>query len=330
MKFGIAIFPTDRSIGVGELVREVEERGFESFWVPEHTHIPVSRRSPWPGGSELPEHYSRTLDPFVALTVAAEHSSRLLLGFGILLLVERDPIITAKAVASLDLISRGRVIFGIGGGWNLEEMENHGTDPAHRFGVLRERVEAMRAIWTEEEASYHGRYVDFDPIWSWPKPVQDPLPIYVGGNTEHTLKRVIEFGDGWIPNAGRSRLVDQVPEFRRLCAESGRGHLPVTVYGTRPTAEAIAELSHQHDPERGGEEKGGEDPRVERAAAQRGGDRRHGGGDHRALEGADHQPEDHCGCGDLPAARPLHGSKDTACGAIPNSHFGHAFHAGTA
>src|ERR1700694_328749 len=129
MKFGIAIFPTDRSIGVGELVREGEERGFESFWVPEHTHIPVSRRSPWPGGSELPEHYSRTLDPFVALTVAAEHSSRLLLGFGILLLVERDPIITAKAVASLDLISRGRVIFGIGGGWNLEEMENHGTDP---------------------------------------------------------------------------------------------------------------------------------------------------------------------------------------------------------
>ena len=241
MKFGIAIFPTDRSIGVGELVREVEERGFESFWVPEHTHIPVSRRSPWPGGSELPEHYSRTLDPFVALTVAAEHSSRLLLGFGILLLVERDPIITAKAVASLDLISRGRVIFGIGGGWNLEEMENHGTVPKLRWRLLRERMLAMREIWTKEEAEFHGEFVDFDPIWSWPKPIQSPLPVYIGGNTEHTLKRVIAYGDGWIPNAGRSRLVAQIPEFRRLCEESGRGHLPLTVYGTRPTPEAIAD-----------------------------------------------------------------------------------------
>jgi probable F420-dependent oxidoreductase len=241
MKFGIAIFPTDLSIGVGELVREVEDRGFESFWVPEHTHIPVSRRSPYPGGTELPEYYKRTLDPFVALTVAAESSSRLLLGFGIVLMVERDPITTAKAVASLDLVSGGRVIFGVGGGWNLEEMENHGTDPKLRWRLLRERVLAMREIWTREEAEFHGEMVDFDPIWSWPKPVQDPLPVYVGGNTENTLKRVITYGDGWIPNASRSRLVAQVPVFRKLCEESGRGHLPVTVYGTRPTAEAIAE-----------------------------------------------------------------------------------------
>jgi len=241
MNFGIAIFPTDLSIGVAELVREVEDRGFESFWVPEHTHIPVSRRSPYPAGGELPEMYRRTLDPFVALTIAAENSSRLLLGFGIVLIVERDPITTAKAVASLDFVSGGRVIFGVGGGWNLEEMENHGTDPKLRWRLMRERVLAMREIWTKEEAEFHGEFVDFDPIWSWPKPIQSPLPVYIGGNTEHTLKRVIAYGDGWIPNAGRARLIAMIPEFRRLCEESGRGHLPITVYGTRPTAEAIAD-----------------------------------------------------------------------------------------
>jgi probable F420-dependent oxidoreductase len=241
MQFGIAIFPTDLSIGVAELVREVEDRGFESFWVPEHTHIPASRRSPYPAGGELPEMYKRTVDPFVALTIAANNSSRLLLGFGIVLIVERDPITTAKAVASLDFVSGGRVIFGVGGGWNLEEMENHGTDPKLRWRLMRERVLAMREIWTKEEAEFHGEFVDFDPIWSWPKPIQNPLPVYIGGNTEHTLKRVITYGDGWIPNAGRSRLLAQIPEFRRLCEESGRGHLPLTVYGTRPTAEAIAD-----------------------------------------------------------------------------------------
>ena len=241
MRLGITIFATDQSMDIVTLAREVETRGFDSLYLPEHTHIPVSRRSPYPGGTDLPEYYKRTFDPFVALTVAAESSSRLLLGFGIVLMVERDPITTAKAVASLDFVSGGRVIFGVGGGWNLEEMENHGTDPKLRWRLLKERVLAMREIWTREEAEFHGERVDFDPIWSWPKPVQDPLPVYVGGNTENTLKRVIAYGDGWIPNAGRSRLVAQVPVFRRLCEESGRGHLPVTVYGTRPTAEAIAD-----------------------------------------------------------------------------------------
>jgi probable F420-dependent oxidoreductase len=239
MKFGIAIFATDRSIGVPELAREVEDRGFESFWVPEHTHIPTSRVSPWPGGAELPEHYWHTLDPFVALTAAAMSTTRLLLGFGIVLIVERDPITTAKEVASLDFISGGRVIFGVGGGWNLEEMRNHGTDPKLRWRLLRERVLAMREIWTHDEAEFHGELVDFGPIWSWPKPVQERLPVYIGGNNDNTLKRVIELGDGWIPNAGRSTLATQIPEFRRLCEESGRGALPVTVYGTRPTPEAI-------------------------------------------------------------------------------------------
>lgn len=239
MEFGVAIFPTDRSIGVAELVAAVEERGFESFWVPEHTHIPVSRLSPWPGGGELPEPYKRTLDPFVALTIAALNSTRLLLGFGILLLVERDPIVTAKAVASLDLISGGRVIFGVGGGWNLEEMENHGTVPRRRWRLLRERVLAIREIWTEDEAEFHGELVDFGPIWCWPKPLQQRLPVYVGGNAENTLKRVVEFGDGWIPNSARSSLEEQVPAFRSLCEESGRGHLPITVYGSRHTPEEV-------------------------------------------------------------------------------------------
>jgi probable F420-dependent oxidoreductase len=241
MKFGIAIFATDRSIGVAELARAVEERGFNSLWFPEHTHIPTSRRSPWPGGPDLPEHYKRTLDPFVSATVAALSTTRLRLGFGIVLVVERDPIITAKEVASVDLVSNGRVDFGIGAGWNREEMENHGTDPRTRFALMRERVLAMREIWTHDEAEYHGRFVNFDPVWSWPKPVQQPLPVYVGGNAENAMQRVIEYGDGWLPMPGRSRLADQVPVFRRLCEEAGRGRLPVTVSGARATAEAIEE-----------------------------------------------------------------------------------------
>ena len=241
MQFGIAIFDTDSSIGVVELSREVEARGFESLWVPEHTHIPVSRETPYPSGGELPEYYRRILDPFVALAAAAGATTRLKLGFGVLLLIERDPIITAKEVASLDLVSAGRVILGVGGGWNLEEVRNHGTDPGRRFRLLRERVEAMREIWTKEEAEYHGELVDFDPLWSWPKPVQEHLPVLIGGNVENSLKRVIAYGDGWIPNGRRSQLVEMIPEFDRLCEESGRGRLPVTVYGSRRTPEVIEE-----------------------------------------------------------------------------------------
>src|ERR687896_1255184 len=164
MDFGVTMFPTRYSIGPAELARAVEERGFESLFFPEHTHIPTSRRSPWPGGADLPNEYREIFDPFLALTAAAAVTERLLLGTGICLVVERDPIITAKEVASLDQLSGGRFLFGVGAGWNREEMENHGTDPAHRFGVMRERVEAMKAIWTQEEAAYHGRQVDFDPI----------------------------------------------------------------------------------------------------------------------------------------------------------------------
>lgn len=239
MKFGVTMFPTDYSIGPAELARAVEERGLESLFFPEHTHIPTSRRTPWPGGADLPREYSHTLDPFVALSAAAAATERLRIGTGICLVIERDPINLAKEVASLDFISGGRLLFGIGGGWNLEEMENHGTDPHRRWKLLRERVLAMKAIWTEDEAEFHGRFVDFDRVWSWPKPVQKPHPpIVVGGNGPHTLQRVVEYGDGWMPIPGRDQtpLSERIAELNRLAAEAGRGDIPVTVYGapTRP------------------------------------------------------------------------------------------------
>jgi probable F420-dependent oxidoreductase len=242
MNFGVTMFPTRYSIGMVELARAVEERGFESLFVPEHTHIPTSRRSPWPGGPDLPEEYRETLDPFLALTAAAVATERLRLGTGICLVVERDPITTAKEVATLDLLSGGRFLFGIGGGWNREEMENHGTDPVRRFAVMGERVLAMKEIWTKDEAEFHGDHVDFDPIWSWPKPVQRPHPpVLVAGNGPGTLERVIEYGDGWIPIPGRGAVAlgEGTARLRELAADLGRGPIPVTVFGARPEPEVL-------------------------------------------------------------------------------------------
>jgi len=242
MKFGVTMFPTDYSISPIELASAVEERGFESLFFPEHTHIPTSRRTPWPGGAELPREYSHTLDLFVALAAAATATEHLLIGTGICLVVERDPITLAKEVASLDYICRGRFLFGIGGGWNREEMENHGTNPVQRWKLLRERVLAMKAIWTEDEAQFHGDFVNFDPIWSWPKPVQKPHPpILVGGDGAGTLQRVVEYGDGWMPIVGRGQtsLFERIAELNRLATEAGRGHIPVSIYGTPPRPEAI-------------------------------------------------------------------------------------------
>src|SRR5438270_1730709 len=183
LEFGLAIFPTDYSIAPAEVGKLGEERGFESLFFPEHTHIPASRDTPYPAGGELPEQYWHTYDPFVALAHVAASAERIKIGTGICLVIERDPITTAKEVASLDRLSGGRFLFGVGAGWNREEMRNHGTDPRRRFGLMRERIEAMKAIWSEDEAEYHGRFVDFAPIWSWPKPVQEPHPpVYVGGN----------------------------------------------------------------------------------------------------------------------------------------------------
>lgn len=202
MKVGVFYFPTDYGIEVGELARGLEERGLESLFVCEHTHIPTSRRTPFPGGGELPKRYSHTHDPFVALGFAAAHTRTLRLGTGICLITQRDPIVTAKAIASLDSLSGGRFVFGVGGGWNVDEMENHGARYDSRFRLLRERILAMKEIWTKEEAEFHGELVKFDKIWSWPKPAQRPHPpVLLGGETDHTLKRVAEFCDGWFPRA---------------------------------------------------------------------------------------------------------------------------------
>jgi probable F420-dependent oxidoreductase len=236
LKFGIAIFPTEYSISMVELAKAVEDAGFESLWVTEHTHIPGSRQSPWPGGPELPKQYWHSLDPFVALTAAAMVTRELRLATGVLLVPEHDPIITAKSVASLDLVSGGRFIFGIGGGWNREEAENHGAPWGLRWKLMRERVEAMKAIWTQDDAEYHGDLVNFDPIWSWPKPVQKPHPpILLGGSGPKALERVIRYADGWMPNRGE--VLERLPELRRLAEEAGRGPLPVSTYPRTDPAE---------------------------------------------------------------------------------------------
>jgi probable F420-dependent oxidoreductase len=246
MHYGIVMFATDYAIRVDDLARAAEQRGFESLWLPEHTHIPTSRRSPWPGGSVLPKEYWHTHDPFVALGVAAAVTTRLRVGTGICLLVERDPITTAKEVASLDFLSRGRVLFGIGGGWNAEEMEDHGTEFRSRWRVLRERVLAMKRIWTEDEPSFEGDFVRFPPLWSWPKPVQRPHPpVILGGHGRRTLERVVEYCDGWLPIAVRAGdLRSGMVELRRLAVEKGRdpGAISVSVYGAPMDAEALARL----------------------------------------------------------------------------------------
>ena len=240
MKFGVYMFPTDYAIDPVSLGRAAEGHGFESLFVPEHTHIPTSRRSPFPGGGELPKEYSHTLDPFVALGAVAAATERLMLGIGICLVIERDPITLAKEVASLDFISGGRVLFGIGGGWNREEMENHGTDPTRRWKVLRERIEAMQQIWTEDAAEYHGEFVDFDPIWQWPKPIQKPHPpVIIGGDGANTLQRVVRYGDGWMPIGRRADFKARIDELNQLSAAAGRADIPVTIFGAAPKPEVI-------------------------------------------------------------------------------------------
>jgi probable F420-dependent oxidoreductase len=200
MELGVVIFPTDYTIRPDDFARACEERGFESVWFPEHTHIPASRKTPYPAGGDLPPEYWHSHDPFVALMAAAAATTRIKVGTGICLLVERDPITTAKEVASLDFLSRGRFLFGIGGGWNIEEMENHGTDPKRRWKLLRERVLGMKQIWTQEAGEFHGELVNFDPVWSYPKPVQKPHPpIILGSASRKSLDRVVDYCDGWVP-----------------------------------------------------------------------------------------------------------------------------------
>lgn len=246
MNFGIYIFPTDYSAAPAEIGRAVEERGFESLFFPEHTHIPASRKTQFPGGGELPREYSHCMDPFVALTAAASVTTTLKVATGICLVIERDPITLAKQVASLDTVSGGRFLFGIGGGWNREEMENHGTDYTRRWKRLRESIEAMKTIWSDEEASYDGEFIRFERIWSWPKPVQSPHPpVIVGGNGERTLQRVIRYGDEWMPIGMRDNtlLQNRIQELREMTAAAGRGHIPVTVFGLSANAEEIQKVA---------------------------------------------------------------------------------------
>ncbi|HET6609839.1 MAG TPA: LLM class F420-dependent oxidoreductase [Rhodopila sp.] len=246
MHFGASMFLTDYSMTPAALATALEERGFESLWAPEHSHIPLSRRSPWPGGAELPKQYYDVMDPFVTLTAAAAATKTLKVGTGVCLVNQRDPIQTAKLVASIDQVSGGRFLFGIGVGWNAEEMEDHGTVFATRAKLVRERVEAMKAIWTQSKAEYHGELVNFDPMMAWPKPVQKPHPpVIVGGAFPHGARRAVRYGDGWIPLAGRASqygdVFDFVPKFRQMLAEAGRSEsaCPVTIFGSGEDADTL-------------------------------------------------------------------------------------------
>lgn len=234
MKTGVFYFPTDYGIEPGELARALEERGFESLFVCEHTHIPVSRRTPFPGGGELPKRYAHTHDPFVALAFAAAATKRLRLGTGICLIPQRDPIVTAKCVASLDQLSGGRFELGVGARWNVDEMENHGAKYETRFKLMSERIKAMKELWTKDEAAFHGELVNFDPVWSYPKPLQKPHPpILHGGETDHTLRRVVDHCDGWFPRATPAfDPKEAVGRLRQMASTTGRAFdsLSITVF----------------------------------------------------------------------------------------------------
>ena len=247
MHFGASMFFTDYSMAPAALGRALEERGFESVWAPEHSHIPLSRKSPWPGGGELPKRYYDCMDPFVCLTAAAMATARLKLGTGVCLVNQRDPVQTAKLVASLDQLSAGRFLFGIGIGWNQDEMENHGTVFETRAKLTRERIESMKEIWTKSKAEYHGEFVNFDPIMAWPKPFQKPHPpILVGGAFPQGARRALRYGNGWIPIAGRAPLNEALEKFHQMASEVGRdpGTVPVTAFGA---AESLDEIRRFRD-----------------------------------------------------------------------------------
>ncbi len=227
MDFGASMFFTDYSMTSANLAKALEERGFESIWAAEHSHIPLSRKSPWGGGGDLPKQYYDVMDPFVTLTAAACVTKTLRLGTGVCLVNQRDPIQTAKLVASIDQVSGGRFLFGVGNGWNQDEMENHGTVFASRHKLVRERIEAMKAIWTQTKAEYHGEFVNFDPMMTWPKPARKPHPpVIIGGAYPYAARRAVRYGDGWIPLAGRpgqyGDVFDYVPKFREMLTEAGR------------------------------------------------------------------------------------------------------------
>jgi probable F420-dependent oxidoreductase len=245
MKFGASMFFTDYSMTPAALAGALEERGFDILWAPEHSHIPLSRKTPFPLGTELPKRYFDVMDPFVTLTAAAVATTTLKLATGVCLIAQRDPIQTAKLVASIDQISAGRFVFGVGNGWNQDEMENHGTNFATRHKLARERVEAMKAIWTQDAAEYHGEFVDFGPMAAWPKPVQKPHPpILVGGAFPYSARRAVRYGDGWMPQMTANNttpLTELIPRFRQMVAEAGRdpAAMQIAIGGQPPDAALI-------------------------------------------------------------------------------------------
>ena len=251
MDFGASMFFTEYSMGPGELAQALEARGFESVWAPEHSHIPSSRLSQPASGGPLGRQYYDVMDPFVTLAAAAMATTTLKVATGVCLVIQRDTIQTAKLVASLDQVSGGRFLFGIGGGWNQEEMADHGTQFKTRFKRMREQIEAMRAIWTEEEPEYHGEIVDFPKMKMWPKPVQKPHPpVIVGGAFPHSARRAIRYGDGWVPNASRQHYADVtefLPDYRQMAADAGRepASVPVSIFGAPEDADRLRRYRDQ-------------------------------------------------------------------------------------
>jgi len=245
MQFGASMFFTDYAMSAPALAVALEQRGFDIVWAPEHSHIPLSRKTPFIMGGELPKRYYDVMDPFVTLTAAAMATRTLKVGTGVCLIAQRDPIQTAKLVASIDQVSGGRFVFGIGNGWNQDEMENHGTDFRTRHKRARENVEAMKAIWTQAKAEYHGEFVNFDPMMTWPKPVQKPHPpIIVGGAFPYSARRAIRYGDGWMPQVttyAKEPLSDLIPRFRQMAAEAGRdpASLSISIGGQGPDLDLV-------------------------------------------------------------------------------------------
>jgi probable F420-dependent oxidoreductase len=240
MEFGASIFFTDYSITPAELGQALEERGFDSVWAAEHSHIPVPRKTR--ADQDLGKRYYDVMDPFVTLTAVACATKRLKLATGICLVIQRDTIQTAKLVASIDQVSGGRFLFGIGGGWNQEEIENHGTAFSSRMQKMREQIEAMKVIWTQETPEYHGEIVKFDTIQTWPKPVQKPHPpVILGGAFPWAARRAVRYGDGWYPNAASGKPEEYMPAFRKMAQEAGRdpASLPVTIGGAPDDPDAL-------------------------------------------------------------------------------------------
>jgi probable F420-dependent oxidoreductase len=242
MDVGVYAFITDYGADAISVAHWVEERGFESIFLPEHSHIPTSRRSPWPGGAELPRAYMHALDPFVTLSAMAASTRRLKLGLGVCLAAQRHPILMAKEVASLDFLSEGRVILGVGGGWNVEEMAHHGVDANRRWDIVREHVLAAKQLWARDEAGFHGEFVEFDASWAWPKPI-GKVPVLIGGDGPGTFRRVLDFGDGWMPihRGSVDRLESRMRELRRLAQEASRGAIEVSVFATSAVSDTLAQ-----------------------------------------------------------------------------------------